>query len=149
MMRQINVVQMMAILLCFSVLLSGCGIVETVALKSDPVAEDYLIKMLAAIENTDVDGAYSLFAENTVQYDDIEKSMEVLKSFWGGGEYTYELVYVGVRQAAGTSGKKVIKERTYRVTTTERDYLVEVNYYDDETGLAGFRINLPSSTGNN
>ena len=142
-----RIIAAVAFLLFVCIFISACGVTEQLKENmQDPVAEDYLTKMLDAIENEDVDAAYAMFAEGVLTRDSFETTMKGLNAIWDGGEYTYELISSGVNNYIGTGGKKTTKQRKYRVKTLESTYTVDINYRDDD-GLVGFFLNLTTDAG--
>ena len=117
-----------------SFFLSGCS-----ASMEDPVADEYLVEMLDAIKNEDVDAANDLFAEGYVEQEDMEDAIETLSKIWTYDEYDYKLVYKGIKSTVGTGGAVKYNERKYTVTVDDDSYTVTLSYIEDE-GLVGFHI---------
>ena len=117
-----------------SFILSGCSVSM-----EDPVADEYLVKMLDAIKDNDADAAYDLFVEGYVEWDDMEKTVDTMSTLWTYDEYDYKLVYKGIKSTVGTHGNVTYNERKYTVTVDDDSYTVTLSYIDDE-GLVGFHI---------
>ena len=122
----------LVVLLCVVVMLCGCG-----APTKDPIAEDYLVKMLDAIEKEDVDAACSLCTDKMLEENDLEAGIELLHDNWDGGEYTYKLIISNVTKSYTTDGNYKTINCNYEVVTKENSYVFEVTYIKDKV-LAGF-----------
>ena len=135
------------LILCCCLVLNACGVTEMLKNKSDPIAEEYLTKMLKAIEDQDADAAYDLLVKEYYKYEDMDNLMETLGKFWNGEEYTYELVYSSVNKNMGTKGVQTYHGRRYKVVTQDQEYSIDLTYLNEGEGLIRFYINLVVGSG--
>ncbi len=121
--------------------LTGCSNLQQQlqAKMADPVAEDYLTKMLDAVEKNDVDAAEQLFSSEYVSREDLENGIDVIGRLWDGGTYTYQLTYSGINSSFVNGKTEKFNVRKYEVVTQDHTYSVDITYVDGK-GMVGFNL---------
>ncbi len=131
-----KLVVLLCVVLCMAGMLSGCG-----APTEDPVAEDYLVKLLDAINKNDADAAYSLCWDEQIAHDDVKTIINAMHENWDGGEYTYKFLSSQVTKTVATNGTFKMTTCNYEVVTKEKTCVFEVSYIKDK-GVVGFYMHM-------